>query len=228
MRTHIFNVEVKDFLHECGGHRDHHDVAPVLTEGPHHNHPDIPENYCNKTIFKVPMYIVHVCSIASIPVLHVIYWHTVYMFADTFPNMPSPSKAALPLHKNLLVCKNASCTLYILVVAIPYICTYLFLSMSRRSRKTLPERSFSLLTGSNDRLERIKSFSWTLESSSSSQLSSCMIMMNNCDDNCDDHWSSQLSTQLFTLSSPLSQSPPGRPLDAPLVGRSPLWTRPDT
>ena len=172
MRTHIFNVEVKDFLHECGGHRDHHDVAPVLTEGPHHNHPDIPENYCNKTIFKVPMYIVHVCCIASIPVLHVIYWHTVYMFADTFPNMPSPSKAALPLHKNLLVCKNASCTLYILVVAIPYICTYLFLSMSRRSRKTLPESSFLLLTGSNDRLERIKSFSWTLASSSSS----CIII----------------------------------------------------
>ena len=41
-RIHIFYVEVKDFLHECGGHRDHHDVAPVLTEGPHHNHPDIP------------------------------------------------------------------------------------------------------------------------------------------------------------------------------------------
>ena len=48
MRTHIFDVEVKDFLHECGGHRDHHDVAPVLTEGPHHNHPDIPEIIATK------------------------------------------------------------------------------------------------------------------------------------------------------------------------------------
>ena len=136
------------------------------------------------------------------------------MFADTSPNMPCPT-----------VFTNVSCT----NLLFPFqISIYLFLSMSRRSRKTLPESSFSLLTGSNDRLERIKSFSWTLESYSSSKLSSCMIMMNNCDDNCDDHWSSQLSTQLFPLSSPLSQSPPGRPLDAPLVGRSPLWTRPDT
>ena len=72
MRTHIFNVEVKDFLHECGGHRDHHDVAPVLTEGPRHNHPDIPENYCNKSMFKVLRSMCSVHVFASIPVLHVI------------------------------------------------------------------------------------------------------------------------------------------------------------
>ena len=41
--THILDVEVKDFLHECGGHSDHHYVSPVLTKGPHHDHPNIPK-----------------------------------------------------------------------------------------------------------------------------------------------------------------------------------------
>ena len=123
----------------------------------------------------------HVCSIASIPVLHVICWHNVLGCLLTH----FQTCHAQLLHKNLLDCKNVSCT-YLLKsmykrhscnILLPFqICIYLFLSMSRRSRKTLPESSFLLLTGSNDRLERIKSFSWTIESSSSSQLSSCIII----------------------------------------------------
>ena len=38
--THIFNVETKDFVHEGRCVRDHHCVAPRLTEGPHYDHPD--------------------------------------------------------------------------------------------------------------------------------------------------------------------------------------------
>ena len=38
--THIFNVETKDFVHEGRCVRDHHRVAPRLTEGPHYDHPD--------------------------------------------------------------------------------------------------------------------------------------------------------------------------------------------
>ena len=44
MRTHIFDVEVKNFLHERWCHSDHHDVTPVLAERPDHNHPDIPKS----------------------------------------------------------------------------------------------------------------------------------------------------------------------------------------
>ena len=40
--THIFNVETKDFVHEGRCVRDHHCVAPRLTEGPHYDHPDCP------------------------------------------------------------------------------------------------------------------------------------------------------------------------------------------
>ena len=49
-KTHILDVEVKDFLHECWGHRDHHYVSPVLTKGPHHDHPNIPKrNYFSES-----------------------------------------------------------------------------------------------------------------------------------------------------------------------------------
>ena len=127
-RTHILDVEVKDFLHECGGHSDHHYVSPVLTKGPHHDHPHIPKRkyfsskspnmkQC-KCVFDSSYLLTHCTSIRQNFLLHCI------TFCKWLPNKP----------------------------------THLFFSISLKRRKTLPLRSFSLLTGSNDRLARINSF----------------------------------------------------------------------
>ena len=126
--THILDVEVKDFLHECGGHRDHHYISPVLTKGPNHDHPHIPKRkyfsrkspsmkQC-KHVFDSSYLLTHCTSIRQNFLLHCI------TFCKWLPNKP----------------------------------THLFFSISLNRRKTLPLRSFSLLTGSNDRLARINSF----------------------------------------------------------------------
>ena len=40
--THIFYVEVEDFVHEGGGEGDDHSVTPRLAKGPDYDHPDCP------------------------------------------------------------------------------------------------------------------------------------------------------------------------------------------
>ena len=75
MRTHIFDVEVKDFLHERWCHSDHHDVTPVLAERPDHNHPDVPKSIAirQKNIL---------CKVSHI-IYNTLYEFTQkYMFAD--------------------------------------------------------------------------------------------------------------------------------------------------
>ena len=153
MRTHIFNVEVKYFLHECGSHSDNHDVAPVLTEWPDHYHPDIPKIISISRISKTQS----VVCIASSPCIlsYVLSADILYVFADIFPNLSNSFAKSSCLQACLLTYMPYNISFLIISKIWPH----LFLSISRRRRKTLPLSSFSLLTGSKDRLERIKSFS---------------------------------------------------------------------
>ena len=161
---------MKDFLHECGGHRDHHYVPPVLTKGPHHDHPHIPKRkyfsrkspsmkQC-KHVFDSSYLLTHCTSIRQNFLLHCI------TFCKWLPNKP----------------------------------THLFFSISLKRRKTLPLRSFSLLTGSKDRLDRINSFS----------LKNSIISLT----------SNEITTNAKKVSSLELLLPLERLLDAPLVGQS--------